>query len=29
VRHDEEPEAGFWRRAGAGLIGLLPIDWML
>jgi cardiolipin synthase C len=29
VRYDEEPEAGFWRRAGAGLIGLLPVDWML
>jgi putative cardiolipin synthase len=29
VRYDEEPEAGIWRRVGAGLIGLLPVDWML
>jgi putative cardiolipin synthase len=29
VRHDEEPGAGFWRRAGAAAISLLPIDWLL
>jgi phosphatidylserine/phosphatidylglycerophosphate/cardiolipin synthase-like enzyme len=29
VRHDEEPDAGFWRRAGAAMIRLLPVDWML
>jgi putative cardiolipin synthase len=29
VRHDEEPGAGFWRRAGAAMIRLLPVDWML
>ena len=29
VRLDEEPDAGFWRRAGAAAISLLPVDWML
>jgi putative cardiolipin synthase len=29
VRHDEEPAAGWWRRTGAALISVLPIDWLL
>ena len=29
VRFDDEPDAGFWRRAGAAAVSLLPVDWML
>lgn len=29
VHFDDEPEAGFWRRAGAAAVSLLPLDWML
>ena len=27
--HDEEPGAGFWRRAGVFILSLLPIEWLL
>jgi putative cardiolipin synthase len=27
--HDEEPSAGFWRRAGVFILSLLPIEWLL
>jgi putative cardiolipin synthase len=29
IVHDNEPAANFWRRVGAAVIGLLPIDWLL
>lgn len=29
MRHDTEPGVGPWRRGTTGLMGLLPIDWML
>ena len=29
TRYDDEPQAGFWRRAGASAISILPIDWLL
>lgn len=29
VRHDAEPGAGFWRRAGVLLLSWLPIEWLL
>jgi len=28
-RHEEEPGAGFWKRAGVRILGWLPIDWLL
>ena len=27
--YDEEPGAGFWRRAGVFILSLLPIEWLL
>src|SRR5690606_10913755 len=27
--HEEEPGAGFWRRAGVFILSLLPIEWLL
>jgi len=27
--HDEEPGAGFWRRAGVFILSLLPIEGLL
>lgn len=29
VRHDHEPGAGFWRRAGVAVLSLLPIEPLL
>ncbi|HSU20542.1 MAG TPA: phospholipase D family protein [Variovorax sp.] len=29
VRHDTEPGTTWWRRAGVGLMSLLPIEWLL
>lgn len=29
TRYEQEPEAGFWQRAGASAISVLPIDWLL
>ena len=29
VRHDEEPGAGIWKRAGVRILSILPIDWLL
>jgi putative cardiolipin synthase len=29
VRHDTEPGTTWWRRAGVGLLSLLPIEWLL
>ncbi|HJV85238.1 MAG TPA: phospholipase D family protein [Noviherbaspirillum sp.] len=29
LRHDTEPGAGFWQRAGIFLLSLLPFDWLL
>jgi len=29
IRHDTEPEAGWFRRFGVTLLSLLPLDWML
>ncbi len=29
VRHDNEPQAGFWRRASVTLLSWLPIEWLL
>jgi putative cardiolipin synthase len=29
VRHEEEPGAGFWKRAEVRLLSWLPIDWLL
>lgn len=29
IRHDREPETGFWKRTGVYFISLLPIDWLL
>jgi putative cardiolipin synthase len=28
-RHEEEPGAGFWKRAGVRILSWLPIDWLL
>ena len=28
-RHDAEPGAGFWKRAGMRILSFLPIDWLL
>jgi putative cardiolipin synthase len=28
-RHDTEPETGWLRRTGVGVMSLLPIDWLL
>jgi putative cardiolipin synthase len=29
VRHETEPGAGFWKRAGVHILSWLPIDWLL
>ncbi|WP_226687676.1 phospholipase D family protein [Stutzerimonas stutzeri] len=29
VRHDNEPEVGFWKRASVTLLSWLPIEWLL
>ncbi|MCQ4322090.1 phospholipase D family protein [Stutzerimonas stutzeri] len=29
VRHDSEPETGFWKRTAVSLLSILPIEWML
>lgn len=29
LRHDTEPGAGFWKRAGVRFLSLLPIEWLL
>jgi putative cardiolipin synthase len=29
VRHDTEPGAGFWQRAGISFLSMLPIEWLL
>jgi putative cardiolipin synthase len=29
TRHDHEPAANFWRRAGAAAYSILPFDWLL
>jgi putative cardiolipin synthase len=29
VRHDREPNSGFWKRSGVFLLSLLPIEWLL
>jgi putative cardiolipin synthase len=29
LRHDREPGTGFWKRAGIGILSLLPIEWLL
>jgi cardiolipin synthase C len=29
VRHDSEPETGFWKRTGVSFLSMLPIEWML
>jgi len=29
LRHDREPGASLWRRAGVRLLSLLPIEWLL
>src|SRR5690606_1294721 len=29
VSHDEEPDAGWWRRAAAAALSILPLDWLL
>ena len=29
IRHDKEPNTGFWKRSAVFWISLLPIDWML
>src|SRR5690606_18175909 len=28
VSHDEEPDAGWWRRAAAAALSILPLDWL-
>lgn len=29
LRHDREPGVSIWKRAGVGVLSLLPIDWLL
>lgn len=29
IRHDREPETGFWKRTAVYFMSLLPIDWLL
>lgn len=29
IRHDTEPETGFWKRTAVHLLSLLPIEWLL